>query len=181
MNVTNSSRVEIHDLRMELSVAQSMLKAEKAARLERTRIGAENGDDDDDDRDLDDTLLVAKELAQTAAELQTAHEELEYFRNLAAESVRAKQEETRAAQDAATVAVKASLRRSELEMENEELLSELIEIKMRQANMAIDLDSERRRGAATKKRLQNYAAQVASLEVAVSDAYASLAASDAKI
>eukprot|EP01038_Epipyxis_sp_PR26KG_P005754 gene5754-7944_t len=127
------------------------------------------------DDDVNDLVQLAKDSAKASAELLVLKQSLEEYKELAETAIREKNEETAAAQEAATAAVQASMRRAELEMENDDILAELIEIKMKQADLALELDNERKKSFAMKKRLQSYAEQVANLEIAVSSAYMSLA------
>ena len=68
-------------------------------------------------------------------------------------------------QESAAAAVRAVIKRADVETENENLLTELIDIKVNFSNMAIDFDRELKRNSTLKKRLQVYAERVAKLEL----------------
>ncbi len=82
----------------------------------------------------------------------------------AEQAAKDKAEERRAVQESAAAAVKAVIKRADVETENEKLLGELIDIKVNFSNMSVDFDRELKRNATLKKRLQVYAERVAKLE-----------------
>ena len=69
-------------------------------------------------------------------------EDLKYYKLLTEKASKERDIEIQAAREAATVAVKANIRRSELEEETTDVLNELIDIKMQYAETASDRDAE---------------------------------------
>lgn len=114
---------------------------------------------------------LSSEYEKVSVDLQLASNEVTYYRELYEAALIEKDEETKAAQEAATVAVNACVKRADLDNENEELLQELINIKVLYANMCMDLDYERRKSLTLKKTLQYYSEKLASLEVKYSVSY----------
>eukprot|EP00597_Dinobryon_sp_UTEXLB2267_P000266 CAMPEP_0170069268 /NCGR_PEP_ID=MMETSP0019_2-20121128/8001_1 /TAXON_ID=98059 /ORGANISM="Dinobryon sp., Strain UTEXLB2267" /LENGTH=514 /DNA_ID=CAMNT_0010277259 /DNA_START=227 /DNA_END=1771 /DNA_ORIENTATION=+ len=108
---------------------------------------------------------ISSKYGRVAAELQIMNEDLKYYKLLSEKASAEKKEELQAAQEAATAAVMANMRRAEVEQENADVLNELIEIKMKYANLAIDYESETKKNFAATKRLQDYAQKIASQEV----------------
>lgn len=109
--------------------------------------------------------MLASEYEKTAVTLSLATHEINRLKEQLERALEEKVQETKATQDAATVAVKACLRRAQLDEENDELLNELIDMKVQFANVSMDCDYERRKAMVLKKTLQYYAEKMAALEV----------------
>ena len=68
--------------------------------------------------------------AKVTAENQAMKDEVQFLKNSLLMAQQAKAEETAAAREAATEAVRANMRRADMQQENEEVLEELIQIKV---------------------------------------------------
>lgn len=79
---------------------------------------------------MDNLAVMASEHSRTAGELSEATEKMLQYKSIAEDAVKEKEEETLAAQEAASAAVMANMRRAELDAEVNELVSELIEYKV---------------------------------------------------
>eukprot|EP01038_Epipyxis_sp_PR26KG_P010951 gene10951-14704_t len=163
-----NSTNQISGLRTEQIRLETLLRSERSGR-ESLMLTASGADNDAINKTLlairNENAKLTEEHAQSTAAFQALSENVFKLQGIADEARLAKKDETDAAQEAATVAVKACMRRAELELENQEILAELIDIKMRYANLAIEFDGERTRRFQAKKRLQVYAEKIASLEV----------------
>ena len=73
--------------------------------------------------------------------------------------------EMESARSAIDVMTESTLRRADLEAQYETVLSELIDIKMKYANLGEDLDCERVKVSQQKVRIMKYAERNAALEV----------------
>lgn len=118
-------------------------------------------------RAREECSAIAEEYATAAAELQAREEEVQLLRQQLEQAIKDKDLERIASIEAATAAATASYRRAELEEEAETLLADLIETKMKCANMALEVDDERKKVFVHRKRLQKYAERVAALEVSL--------------
>lgn len=105
----------------------------------------------------EDLAVMAAEHNRTAAELSAMTETMLRYKAVAEDAVQEKEDETLAAQEAASAAVTANMRRAELDVEIANVISELIDYKMKCANMALELETERKKRFVTKARLQQYA------------------------
>lgn len=88
---------------------------------------------------------LSKENSRYHTELIAMTEKVIHYENLANESILLKNEEIEAAKQASRVAVNSSMRRADLEMENQELLEELISMKLKYADLCMGFDAETRR------------------------------------
>jgi len=113
----------------------------------------------------EELAVMAAEHSRTAAELSTMTDTMLRYKAVAEEALQEKEDETLAAQEAASAAVTANMRRAELDVEIADVINELIEYKMKCANMALELETERKKRFVTKARLQQYAERVAALEI----------------
>jgi hypothetical protein len=109
--------------------------------------------------------IITAEYEKIAIELQFAAQNVFHYKELYEQAIQDKKNETTAAQEAATVAAEACLKRAELDAENQEILQELIEMKVLYANVAMDCDYERRKALILKKTLQYYAEKLATMEL----------------
>jgi hypothetical protein len=144
-------------LRTELYVAQQALQQEKSIRLSLNKeINSKS------DTTLatalamarEETAAVAQEYAQACAECRALEDEIKLLKRTVEMAVKAKNEETQSAIQAATLATAASIRRAELEAETDGLLEELIETKMRCANLAEEADQLEKKNWLFRRRLQ---------------------------
>lgn len=103
--------------------------------------------------------------AKATAEVQAMKDEVQFLKNSLLMAQQAKAEETAAAREAATEAVRANMRRADMQQENEEVLEELIQIKMKVANLAIDYEQQKLLNVTYQRRIQVYAEQLTSMEV----------------
>jgi hypothetical protein len=144
---TDELKAQIMTLRTDLNMANTELKREK---LGRSQVAVANSKADTVlsnalARAREETSAIAEEYAKAAALLQAREEELKDARKLADSAVKSRDEERRAATEAATVAAAASLRRAELEAETEGMLEDLISTKIRCADLAQEVEEERRK------------------------------------
>jgi hypothetical protein len=114
----------------------------------------------------EETAAVAQEYAQACAECRALEDEVKVLKRSVEMAVKAKNEETQSAIAASTIATAASIRRAELELETDGLLQELIETKMRCANLAEDADQKEKKNWLLRRRLQWYAELIGSMEIA---------------
>ena len=162
-------KATILTLRTELYVAQQALNHEK-----KIQVSLNNEISSKSDITLatalamarEETAAVAQEYAQACAECRALEDEVKILKRSVEMAVKAKNEETQACLAAATTATAASTRRAELELETDGLLQELIETKMRCANLAEDADQKEKKNWLLRRRLQWYAELIGSMEIA---------------
>jgi len=111
---------------------------------------------------MDDLL---SEYGQVTAKLKTTERDLEYYKQLAMDMVKAKTDETLAAREAATVAVQACMKRAEVEQELDDALFQLEESQKDCSRLNKELISEQQRNATLRTRIQKYAKELGKMEV----------------
>ena len=111
---------------------------------------------------MDDLL---SEYGQVTAKLKTTEQDLEYYKQLAMDMVKAKTDETLAAREAATVAVQACMKRAEVEQELDDALFQLEESQKDCSRLNKELISEQQRNATLRTRIQKYAKELGKMEV----------------
>jgi chromosome segregation ATPase len=156
-NKLEEFKATILSLRTELYVAQQALQQEKSIRLS---LNKEINSKSDSTLATalamarEETAAVAQEYAQACAECRALEDEVKLLKRTVEMAVKAKNEETQSAIAAATLATAASIRRAELEAETDGLLEELIETKMRCANLAEEKDNIEKKNWLLRRRLQ---------------------------
>jgi chromosome segregation ATPase len=111
---------------------------------------------------MDDLL---SDYGQVTAKLKTTERDLEYYKQLAMDMVKAKTDETLAAREAATVAVQACMKRAEVEQELDDALFQLEESQKDCSRLNKELISEQQRNATLRTRIQKYAKELGKMEV----------------
>lgn len=108
---------------------------------------------------------LLSDYGQVSAKLKTAERDLEYYKQLAMDMVKAKTDETLAAREAATVAVQACMKRAEVEQELDDALFQLEESQKDCSRLNKELISEQQRNATLRTRIQKYAKELGKMEV----------------
>ena len=108
---------------------------------------------------------LLSDYGQVSAKLKTAEHDLEYYKQLAMDMVKAKTDETLAAREAATVAVQACMKRAEVEQELDDALFQLEESQKDCSRLNKELISEQQRNATLRTRIQKYAKDLGKMEV----------------
>ena len=108
---------------------------------------------------------LLSDYGQITAKLKTAERDLEYYKQLAMDMVKAKTDETLAAREAATVAVQACMKRAEVEQELDDALFQLEESQKDCSRLNKELISEQQRNATLRTRIQKYAKELGKMEV----------------
>ena len=108
---------------------------------------------------------LLSDYGQVTAKLRTTERDLEYYKQLAMDMVKAKTDETLAAREAATVAVQACMKRAEVEQELDDALFQLEESQKDCSRLNKELISEQQRNATLRTRIQKYAKELGKMEV----------------
>lgn len=108
---------------------------------------------------------LLSDYGQVSAKLKTAEHDLEYYKQLAMDMVKAKTDETLAAREAATVAVQACMKRAAVEQELDDALFQLEESQKDCSRLNKELISEQQRNATLRTRIQKYAKELGKMEV----------------
>lgn len=108
---------------------------------------------------------LLSDYGQVSAKLKTAEHDLEYYKQLAMDMVKAKTDETLAAREAATVAVQACMKRAAVEQELDDALFQLEESQKDCSRLNKELISEQQRNAILRTRIQKYAKELGKMEV----------------
>lgn len=155
------------NLRKELTEVKAALKREQSGRA---ALAAAN--------DFSDSLIgeslshsreelsqLSSEYAAVAAKLEQTTEEFEALKIQYSKVARENENATNALKDVAAAITVATMRRADLEQENNELIDELIVTKVRCANYAADVDKEVIKRFEMSRTIRKYATRVAALEV----------------
>ena len=159
---------EITTVREDATVVRLELKRERAAR-EALQTGYVN-----EDNHLTSFLATAEkdlqgitaEYAQCCAELQNVQQDLGLARIEVERAATLREEERHASIEAATVAAAASLRRAELETEMDDMIHLLVESKVLSADLALQLEEEKKKNHVLRRRMQKYAEKMGAMELA---------------
>lgn len=113
----------------------------------------------------EDLLNYQRLYEKTSMELQILKEERKKEKEMVKRLTHEKEEEFLATQQATEAVVKAKYEKYQLEEENEALVNEIIDIKLRLANTIMDYENEQSKVIRLKRTIQYYAEEVATLEL----------------
>ena len=159
---------EITTVREDATIVRLELKRERTAR-EALQTGYVN-----EDNFLTSFLATAEkelqsvtaEYAQCCAELQNVQQDLGLARIEVERAATLREDERHASIEAATVAAAASLRRAELEAEMDDMIHLLVDSKVLSADLALQLEEEKKKNHVLRRRMQKYAEKMGAMELA---------------